>query len=113
MTNKHTIVGICLTISLFFSSFAFISLCKADTSIPSSFDIEFKGVLDNDQSRFLFEFTNGSNAAIKDASINFSMTLRNEATYDVYVSVRGDSFFNETIVSGNVTNGSLMIDSTQ
>jgi len=113
MTNKHATVGICLTISLLFSSFAIVSLCSADASIPSSFDIAFKGILDNDQSLFLFEFTNGSNAAIKDATINFSMTFRNEDTYGVHISVKGDSFFNDTTVDGNVKDGNLVIDSTQ
>lgn len=102
----------CLISSLFLSLiFAPVIVHCSSVELPTSFYVQLKGQLQNEDDVFLLAFSDGNAITSKNMSLTFSMDQTSEDQYLVTLSVNFGTFFNETTENATISNGRLIIDS--
>lgn len=82
------------------------------TELPSSFFVNYKGELQDNESVLLLQFSNGSYLTSRILNLIFLMNQTSGNQYIVSIDLDFGSFSNQTITNATISNGRLIIDST-
>lgn len=106
---RHELISLCLMFLFFFPFFH--SVRSTITNFPSSFFIEFEGVLNEEDHVFLVVFTNGSSLAQKNLTMNFSMHKIKDNNFIIGLVIETEDFVKQLKTDGYISNGQLQVNS--